>query len=106
MAENVYLKVNPETMDLKAGEIEGRIQKIEQKWKSLYQKTLEVAAFWEGESSDAEWKDIRYIQDDMEQILKRLREHPSDLRQMAGIYKETEKGAAQVSSALKAGFIS
>lgn len=106
MSDNISIKVTPTVLGAKADQIEERIGRINDQWENLYMRTMELASYWEGEASEAEWKDISHIKEDMEQIIKRLREHPMNLRQMSGVYAETEEKAIQISNTLKAGFIS
>ena len=40
------------------------------------------------------------VKDDVETIIRRLKEHPADLLKMAGIYEDSESFAQQIASAL------
>lgn len=106
MSDNISIKVTPTVLSTKANQIEERISRINDQWGNLYMRTMDLGSYWEGEASEAEWKDINLIKEDMEQIIKRLKEYPVDLRQMTGVYSETEETAIQISNTLKAGFIS
>lgn len=40
------------------------------------------------------------MDDDWTYIIKRLKEHPEDLLEMAGVYKEAEKTTTQIANSL------
>lgn len=94
------LKVTPQQLKTKAGEIQNQISSFENSWKQITQIVSNSKGYWVGDASNAHQKAFQQCQDDVQHIIKRLKEHPQDLMQMAGVYEEHEKAAASLAAAL------
>lgn len=96
----IHLKVAPDELKDKAGEITRQIQAMEKNWNSLREIVNGSQAYWEGNAGNQHRKLVRDNEDDVQTLLKRLKEHPRDLLEMAGIYIRTEEKAVQTAASL------
>ncbi|MCR4691227.1 MAG: WXG100 family type VII secretion target [Lachnospiraceae bacterium] len=87
----ITLKVKPEVMKSKAGEISTSIKSIEKELNEITRVVLGTKKYWEGDASNQHQKNYTVIKEDIPKILKLLEEHPTDLLKMAGLYEEAEK---------------
>lgn len=97
---NIQLKVSPEVLRVKAEEISGQIQEMDNSWSRMYDLIQNSKFYWQGEASEYHRKYLKENNEEMKKLLKRLREHPIDLQKMAGVYVEAEQQAVQIASAL------
>ena len=98
--EDIILKVSLDKMKSKASELTGQINKIETNWKNLANVVRKSKSYWQGDASDLHRKYLEECEEEVQEILKRLKEHPSDLLTMMGIYDEAEKKADQLANSL------
>lgn len=91
---DIQLNVSPDTLRSKAQEITERIGKIENHWNRIYQAISNSKTYWQGEAGDQHRKYLKDNDDDVRNLIKRMREHPGDLQTMAGIYVEAEEKAS------------
>lgn len=96
----IVLKVSTDELKAKAQDVQNQIDTFEAQWKALSDIVRKTRGYWVGEASNAHQKHLNEYQDDVEKILKRLREHPVDLLKMANVYDETEKKAAAIAMSL------
>ena len=97
---DIQLKVDPDVLKSKSQEITSQIGKIENYWNRIHDTISNSNSYWQGEASDYHRKYLKDNDDDVKNLLKRLKEHPRDLQTMAGIYVEAENTASQMASAL------
>ncbi len=97
---SINLKVSPEELKKKAGEITKEINAIEKDFEKIDQYVTGTKKFWEGDASDVHIKGYNKMKDDFKTIIKRLKEHPTDLQTMAGVYEETETTIKTIAAAL------
>lgn len=100
------LKVTPEELKKKSSEISKEIDDIASDFDKIGQLVLGTKKYWEGEASTQHVKSYNKIKEDIETIIKRLKEHPVDLEKMAGVYEQTETTISQLTSALPTDVIS
>lgn len=103
---SIILKVTPDELKKKSGEISKEIRSIESDFNRIEQLVTGTKKYWEGEASNQHIKSYSKMKDDIKTIIKRLKEHPKDLEQMAGVYEQTEEAVKQISSALPADILS
>lgn len=96
----IQLRVTPEEMERKAGEISGQIDAVEKNWNNLCDTVKASRTYWEGDAGDRNRKFLEDITRDAQSVLSRLSEHPDDLRRMAGIYTEAENTATELVNTL------
>lgn len=96
----IQLKVSPDVLKVKAQQISGQVQKLQDHWQRIYDLVKNSKSYWEGEASDYHRRYLKENDDDAKKLLKRLAEHPEDLEKMAGVYEKAEEQAMQVASSL------
>lgn len=99
------LKVTPEQLKSKAGEIQKQINSFENSWNQITQIIQNSKGYWVGDASNAHQKAYKDCQNDVQRIIKRLKEHPQDLMEMAGVYESSEQTAVSLAQALPADII-
>ncbi len=96
----IQLKVSPDVMKAKAQEITGQISSISKSWQEMCNIINKSKGYWEGDAGDYHRKAFDENKSDVEELLKRLKEHPGDLLTMAGIYTQAEAEAQALASSL------
>ena len=97
---SIVLKVKPDELKKKSGDITNKIKDIESEFNEIQQLVYGTRKYWEGNASTQHIKNYDNIKDDIKKIIKRLKEHPTDLEKMAGVYEQVEQVASQLASAL------
>ncbi len=90
MALEGRIVVTPEVLESKAREVREYIRVTESTFQDIENKVARTTAYWNGEAADHHRKLFNDEKAEIENILKRLKEHPKDLEIMAGVYKEAE----------------
>ena len=96
----VTLKVTPEILNAKANEANGKINLIKQHFDSLEENVSRTKAYWIGEAGDMYRKLFEQEKESIEEIIKRLSEHPKDLQAIAQVYSDVELKAAEIAEEL------
>ena len=96
----VQLKVTPAELKNAAGEISGQIRQVENGFGNLEREINASRNYWEGDASNAHLKYYESFKDEIAMALRRLKEHPTDLLRMAGLYEDNEKEAVQIAASL------
>ncbi|MBO5523334.1 MAG: WXG100 family type VII secretion target [Roseburia sp.] len=96
----IVLKVKPEELKKKADSISASIQTVEKELNAIGTVILGTKKYWEGDASSQHQKYYQTIKEDIPTVVKRLKEHPKDLLDMADIYEETESANQQLSNKL------
>ena len=103
---NVEIKVKDDALLSAASTLKDRISDM----RSSYDKVMEIVqktgGYWIGLAGDAHRNAFLEQQDDIDQIVRRLSEHPDDLLKIANLYVEAEKKSAEVPASLGADLIS
>ena len=87
---DITLKVTPEKLEQQASVVERQARDLENEFNRMQDEVARTTGYWVGIAGDKARKEFDAQKDDMATILKRFREHPTDLLKMAGIYKEAE----------------
>lgn len=102
--DGVEILVTPEILDEKAEEVKNISDQMEQIFEDIQNKVDRTRSYWVGEAADAHREAFKKQKTTINDILKRLREHPVDLQKIAKTYRGTEQaleeGAMQMSSNL------
>lgn len=101
MTGSVTLTVTPEELNIKAQEVSDRIKEIRGHFEEM--NTIasgKTSGYWIGNAGDSYRKKYQSFQPEIEEILKRLSEYVTDLRQMAGVYEAAENAAAELAQDL------
>ena len=97
---DVRLKVTPDELKRHAAQLERQIASAQRNWNGLCDTVRTSRCYWEGEAGDRGRKLLDDIKEDVQTVFSRLREHPSDLLKMAGIYVDTETKASNLANTL------
>lgn len=97
---SISLKVTPAELKKKSAEITKNINSIEKDFQEIDRLITGTKKYWQGDASDQHIKGYMKMKDDLTKIVNRLREHPTDLEKMAGIYEEVESSVTQIANAL------
>lgn len=101
----IVLKVTPEELTRMAQDIDTEIGNMKKQFEGIESDVTHTLAYWEGDASDSHKKQYDAIKGDIEESIKRLREQPKDLLEMAGIYTKTESEVEAVAQTLSADVI-
>lgn len=96
----IVLKVNPDSLKAKAQEIEGQINRMESYWRQMSQLIQNSKGYWVGDASESHQKYKREVEEDVQKVIKRMREHPEDLLKMADLYEKTESNVVGLTQTL------
>ncbi len=99
------LKVKPEELEAKADVIDGLIKNIDSTFKKIRTEVNGTKSYWKGEASGKHYKMFDDNKEEIQEVINRLKEHPRELLEMAGIYKEAEKANVQLAQTLEADII-
>lgn len=94
------LKVKTEVLQAQAANVSSEISKIEKEWKNIETLIKRSKGYWEGEASNQHIQYYQEVKDPVNKVISRLKEHPTDLLKMAGIYSTAEQEAAGLTNAL------
>lgn len=100
MAAGITLKVTPNVLKTQSGVVSSEVNSLERTWREMESVFKKTKGYWEGEASTQHMEYYDDVKDDVETIIRRLKEHPVDLLKMAGIYEESESAAQQIASTL------
>lgn len=81
-----------------AGTLKEKIQKAETSYNNVMTIVKNTNRYWIGQAGDEHRSAFLDQQDDIDQILVRLKEHPDDLLKIAGVYEEAEKETETIAS--------
>ena len=84
---DIQLKVTPEQLVSQAGKVEGEIKNLESDLREIQNIVSRTSGYWIGLSGDSARKAFSSFKDDSDLLIKRLKEHPTDLLNMAGVYE-------------------
>lgn len=86
----VNLKVTPEILAAKSSETANQVKAMRQHMEQLQTLIDKTRAYWIGEAADKHRQMYHDLQEDTEEILNRLGEHPVDLVAIAQRYADVE----------------
>lgn len=86
----VELLVTPEVLNTKANEVENNVKNMRQRFETMKTLVEKSNSYWVGDAGDMHRKNYTDQVDKIEQILKRMSEHPADLRTIAQTYTTAE----------------
>lgn len=94
------IKVSPDIMLRQADAIKNNVNTIRQNLDNIKNRVTASKNYWEGEASNLHLKSYEKMEEQGEEIIHRLGEHPNDLLRMAGIYSDNESKAAESANSL------
>ena len=103
---NMTIKVTMEAFEAAALDLERKTAVCSAAYEAMRRRVRNMSSYWLGDAGDAYRELFLETEDDMDQILKRFREHPGDLRTMAGIYRQAESEQTEIGQAVPNDLIS
>ena len=92
--------VSTDELKTKSAEVSTKVVDMRTHFDELKQCIEKTSNYWIGDGGDVHRKQYNDLVEKVEEILKRLGEHPKDLLQIAGVYSETEKQIEEFSATL------
>lgn len=100
------VRVSSEEMMKQADEVDRLVNTMSARFEEIRQYMDATGGHWLGVGGDTHRKLYQSQMEDLTNILRRLREHPKDLREMAGIYVAAERKNVSAALALPTNVIS
>lgn len=97
---SIRLRVTPSQLQNQAQEVTKQIQTMENAFTELEQLIEKTSFYWIGEAGDLHRRKYQEGKETINEMLRRWKEHPNDLMQMAGVYSETEQKLEELASVL------
>ncbi len=97
---DVHIKVNTAQLNSKADTVTTEINNMNKCFEQLESIINKTASYWIGEAGDEHRKLYSEQKDNIDIIMRRLKEHPVDLRTMAGTYEATEREVTAIGNSL------
>lgn len=88
---SVQIKVTPEILVNKAEDVERGISRLKNCFQNMEQRVSATRNYWIGEAGEAHREMYQAQKENIDQILRRLSEHPVDLLQISGNYGDAER---------------
>ena len=104
-SSGVEIKVQPDVLNAKASDVSTSISQMEQLFDTVQTTVARTKYYWIGESGELHRKMFEEQKDDVETLLKRLKEHPVDLQKIAKTYIDTEQRQTEASSQMSSNLI-
>ncbi len=107
MADTRGISIKVETGKLisTAGDVEAKIQRLEQVFSGIEQTVNASRRYWEGAGADACMAAYRKKLSTIETAFRRFRENVTDLREIAGVYEQSERTVTANNAALASDWI-
>lgn len=96
----VHIRVTPEQLKTKSDEVTVAISNMERALGRLSDIMQKTSSYWQGEAGDLHRRLYSEDKEVVDEMMKRLKEHPRDLLAIAGIYQEAEQKAVELSNML------
>lgn len=97
---NVQIKVSTEVLKAKADEVSAKISNMKNYFEEVEGLISGTNGYWIGEAGDLHRKLYNDQKEKIEEIFKRLEEHPKDLLTIALNYEDVEARVEEISTAL------
>ena len=100
------IKVSPEKLKETASSFSSEGSKIQTLTNEMLNKISALSSAWEGEAATAYINKFKSLETDIQTLIRMIKEHVSDLNQMAEAYATTERQNESDASSLSSGIIS
>ena len=94
------LVVDTSVMVSQAAEVRSLCNAVKADFQSMRELMNKTKNYWTGEAADLHRKLYDNQREDIDLIIRRIMEHPTDLEQMAGVYDEGERNNINASQNL------
>lgn len=102
----ITLRVTPRQLKDKADEVSKEIKAMEIAFEELARYVSHTSQYWVGEAGDRCRSLYEEDKKEVQEMLRRLKEHPVDLLKMAQVYEDVEQRVQEISRALPEDVIS
>lgn len=99
------IQVDTSVMIHKANQVFAVIAKMEGTFEELQRIVSGTSGYWTGEAAEHHRQMFYDEKEEITEILRRLKEHPEDLKQIAAGYEETEKKLTEENRMLQNDYI-
>ncbi len=103
--DQARILVSESVMEARASDAEQCIRKVKQNFEKIAGIVSGSASYWNGSAGDAHRREFQEYRDETNEAIARLSENVTDLRKMAGIYREAQSQAEQLSRDLPADIV-
>ncbi len=93
---DVQLKVSPDELRRTADQIESQIAAIRRNWNNLCEIISVSGHYWQGDAADYGRRLLEETKQEVLEACGRLKQHPSNLLEMAGVYADAQTRAAEI----------
>ncbi len=97
---NVIIRVRPEVLVQKSQEVSADIQKLSACFEDLERIVNRTSYYWVGEAGDMHRKLYQEQKADVDEMMRRLKEHPRDLLEIAQKYIDVDVAAGAMANEL------
>ena len=87
------IRVTPQELKNQSNQVLSDIKSIEKHWKCIAAIVNGSKNYWEGDASKTHIRIYKDVDNDVTEIINRLKENPVKLQMMAGVYDEAEHTA-------------
>ena len=103
---SVHIKVNSAVLNTKAQSVSNSIKNMANCFEQLETIINRTSFYWIGEAGDMHRKIYRDQKSQIDEMMKRLKEHPVDLVMIAQTYESTESAVQSMAAELPGDIIS
>lgn len=97
---DVQIKVSTDVLKGKSSNVLSNIKAMKVNLDEIAETISKTKSYWIGEAGDLHRELYNKQKDNVDEILSRLKEHPSDLLLIAGVYEDVEKQVTEISNEL------
>jgi uncharacterized protein YajQ (UPF0234 family) len=97
---DIIVKVTTAEMKNQSNQVLSDVNAIDRHWKKIGRLIKGTRHYWEGDASNAHIRIYRDAEDEINNVIARLKENPVKLQMMAGVYEEAEAAAEEISNTL------
>lgn len=99
------IKVKPEKLISTASDFQSKGNQIQNLTNEMMNLVKGLNSVWEGDAAKAYIQKFTGLQDDIQKMNRMIKEHVTDLTEMARVYKEAEKANVNEASGLSSDVI-
>ena len=96
----VQITVKTEELVTKADSVTNYIGKVSTSFENIATIMKRIENYWIGDAADLHQKIYNDEKASIEEMFRRLKEHPQDLKAIAGVYTEAEKAITNIANEL------
>lgn len=97
---NFTLRVTPEELKAVSAQVTPLITRMANDFSKLSDLMNRTAGYWIGDAGETYRKTYKDREAEIQEMIKRLQEHPADLLVMAGVYEQAENANVAASEPL------